>query len=457
MKTFTELMGEILLERELDRPMREAAGRSFDKFKKNIMGVLRKSVNDCAKNFHETSDFRPWGGIGRASATSYLVSSIQNNQPSSHKLRLYFADKYAILTYSVVDESQIVLPSNISMSTYKQNVHKSNMPLLLKIELLGSSGNFKGSYFSGKTSQGNPLVQLAGMSTLRHEGGDTFGDALIEFIDGKKAGKSAQALVRPLNKWLDKFETELSHFRDTYVHEFIHLFDDFRYKSKTSHPGNILRGIESSHDKTDLYKKDYYISDAEWNAFFQGAASSVENAVTSFLIAATNEQAAIKAYRFNKNFNTLTHSVKCKEVGDTVIQDLWRKIDDNLTEPWIWEHLKNMGIDSLGQGNIPTFCMAFVSWNAYSTSKYFLEDPAKRKKFLLRIVSFTQDIRNIIEEYRVRMSQGKIPTVQEFNRAKAKFKREGDPTKKHDPYSHLYSGLMIGKKPFDPTVVVKEW
>ena len=60
MKTFTELMGEILLEREFDRPMREAAGRSFDKFKKNIMGVLRKSVNECAKRINETSDFRPW-------------------------------------------------------------------------------------------------------------------------------------------------------------------------------------------------------------------------------------------------------------------------------------------------------------------------------------------------------------------------------------------------------------
>jgi hypothetical protein len=328
---------------------------------------------------------------------------------------------------------------------------------LLQIELLGSFGDFKGSYFSRKQNKGNPLVQLAGMSSLRHDGGHPFEEALVEFIDGKKAGKSAQALVRPLNKWLDKLETELSHLRDTYVHEFIHLFDDFRYKSSSSHPGNIMRGIKSAHDRTDIYKKDYYISDAEWNAFFQGAASSVENAIASFLIAATNEQAAIKAYRFNKNFNTLTHSVKCKEVGDTVIQDLWRKIDDNLTEPWIWEHLKNMGIDSLGQGNIPTFCMAFVSWNAYSTSKYFLEDPAKRKKFLLRIASFTQDIRNIIEEYRIRMSQGKIPTVQEFNRAKANFSRKVDQTKKHDPYSHLYSGLMIGKKPFDPTVAVKEW
>ena len=178
------------------------------------MTVLRKSMNDCAKNFHNTVDFRPWGGIGKASATAYLINSIQNNQPSSYKLRLYFADKYAVLTYSVVDESQIVLPSSISMSAYKQNVHKSNMALL-QIELFGSFGDFKGSYFSGKKEKGNPIVQLAGMSSLRHDGGHPFEEALIEFIDGKKAGKSAQALVRPLNKWLDKLETELSHLRDT--------------------------------------------------------------------------------------------------------------------------------------------------------------------------------------------------------------------------------------------------
>jgi hypothetical protein len=98
---------------------------------------------------------------------------------------MFFADKYAGITYTALDESQIILPSNISMSTYRQNVNKNNVGLL-QIELLGSSGTFKGSYFSRKSSQGNPIVQLAGMGTLRHEGGDTFGEALIEIAMAKK-------------------------------------------------------------------------------------------------------------------------------------------------------------------------------------------------------------------------------------------------------------------------------
>jgi hypothetical protein len=256
-----------------------------------------------------------------------------------------------------------------------------------------------------------------------------------------------------LNKWLDQFEKELSNAADIYIHEFIHLFDDFRYKSKSSHPGNIKRGIDASYDSKDVFKKDYYTSDAEWNAYFQSAAEIVENAVQSFLIAATNERAALMAFRKNSQFNTMSSTAKCKEVAEVVIADLYRKMSDAIAEPWAKEHMQKFGLDKYNMGSVGNFCLVFVSWQAYSTAKFFLDDPRQKKKFMSRMVSMLQDVRNIISEYNTRMSQGKISSVQEFNRAIANFKRI-DKTKMQNVYNNIYSGLFMGKKPFDPSKLV---
>jgi len=71
-------------------------------------------------------------------------------------------------------------------------------------------------------------------------------------------------------------------------------------------------------------------------------------------------------------------------------------------------------------------------------------------------VSLRQDIVSIIREYETAMSQGNIPSVQEFNKAKSKFKPGGNPTKSKYTYNLLYSGLMIGKKVYDPKKTVEE-
>jgi hypothetical protein len=51
------------------------------------------------------------------------------------------------------------------------------------------------------------------------------------------------------------------------------------------------------------------------------------------------------------------------------------------------------------------------------------------------------------------MANAEVPTVQEFNRAREKFR----PTNKmlaQNAYSLFYSGLMMGKKPFNPNIRV---
>jgi|688.fasta_scaffold00120_3 hypothetical protein len=460
MKTFEEMMEALLLERELDRPTRDAARKSFERFKKNLMVILRRQVaafvKDMAENrvFHYTMD-------SDHTIANNLIHAFTLNQPSSHFVLATKNGWDVVIAMCIRDESQMVLPSYITMKQYRQLVDKGNIVLLQTTlrsttgRSMFSSGNAKGTYHSGKMGRNNPEVQIHHMETLQFKPDKPFHHAIIQTLRGKIEGKSAQALARPLNKWLDQFEAELSNTADIYIHEFIHLFDDFRYKSKSSHPGNIKRGIDASYDSKDVFKKDYYTSDAEWNAYFQSAAEIVENAVQSFLIAATNERSAAKALAANSNFNTMTPTARCKEVAEVVVAELYRKMSDAIAEPWAREHATKFGLDKYNMGAVGNFCLIFVSWQAYSTAKFFLEEPKRREKFLSRTVSLLQDVRNIISEYNSRMAQGKVPTVQEFNKAIANMKRT-DGTKMQNVYNNIYSGLMMGKKPFDPRKPVNE-
>jgi hypothetical protein len=444
----------LLLERELDRPTRDAARKSFEKFKKNLMVILRKQADAFVKDMAANTVFNYTMDSDHTIANN-LVYAFTLKQPSSHFVVATKNGWDVVIAMCIKDESQMVLPSYITMKQYRQLVDRGNIVLLQTTlrstvgRSMFSSGNAKGTYHSGKMGKNNPEVQIHHMETLQFKPDKPFHTAIHGMLRAKIDGKSAQAIARPLNKWLDQFEAELSNAADIYIHEFIHLFDDFRYKSKSSHPGNIKRGIDSSYDSKDIWKKDYYTSDAEWNAYFQSAAEIVENAVQSFLIAATNERAALAALRNNSQFNTMSSTAKCKEVAEVVIADLYRKMSDAIAEPWAKEHMQKFGLDKYNMGSVGNFCLVFVSWQAYSTAKFFLDDPMQKKRFMSRMVSMLQDVRNIISEYNTRMSQGKISSVQEFNRARANFKRI-DKTKLQNVYNNIYSGLMTGEKPFDP-------
>jgi hypothetical protein len=151
-------------------------------------------------------------------------------------------------------------------------------------------------------------------------------------------------------------------------------------------------------------------------------------------------------------FNALNTETKCRMVGDAVVTDLYRKINDELREPWVAQHIEKM-LDippsQTGLKGLHLFCLAMVSWHSFSTSLFSFEDPRNRKKLLTRIVMFAQEMEQVIAEYRTRMSQGKVPSSQEFNKAIEKFKPNRDPTKSKAAYNMLYTGLMIDKKVYD--------
>ena len=450
--------------------MRDAAAKAFDRFTKNLMVMATKAVNDFI-NTHAS------GGRGVDPSTKDIVSyefGINDLANSlSNSMRKQFDGKKMLMStmsqgqmtiaYTIQDEAQVFLPPSIKPSDFMKMTPSSNivkMMITLRGYPRGSGAmSFKGVYVSGKQSKINPTLEFYNLAHLSLSKDSPFHQALRDVMKAKFSGKSKQAMIRPMNKWLEGLDQELLFLRDIFIHEYIHFLDDIRYKSSSDRPGNIKRGIDASWDpnSTPETRKAYYMSDAEWNAYFQGAASEVEDAFASFLIAATNEQAAMNAKRANAAFNSLTKTAKCKAVADVVVATLKRKVTDNLSEPWIPDHFSKMGLTGVKMDEMGTLVMALVTWGAYSTSKHFLEDPKKKLKLVNRVVSLRQDIDAIIKEYETAMSQGKIPSMQEFNKAKNKFKPGGNPTKSKYTYNLLYSGLMIGKKVFDPKEEVQEW
>jgi len=466
MKSFNSWL---LLEREFDRVMRDAAAKSFDRFTKNLMVMVTKGVNDFIDN-HAS------GGKATDPSTKDIVSyefaindlansltrSMQKQFDGKKMLMSTLSLGQMTLAYTIRDAEQVFLPSNIKRSDFDKMTPSSNMVKML-ITLRGyprGSGamSFKGVYSSGKQSKANPTLEFYNLSHLSLGKDTPLHQALRDVMKGKFSGKSKQSMVRPMNKWLEGLEQELMFLRDIFIHEYIHFLDDIRYKSSSDRPGNIEKGIKASWDpnSTPETRKAYYTSDAEWNAYFQGAASEVEDAFASFLIAATNERTALNAMWANPSFNTLTKTAKCKAVADIVVDDLQRRVKDNLAEPWVLEHLKKIGLGGVKMDEIGTLVMALLTWGAYSTSMSLIEDPKRKAKLVNRVVSLRQDIVSIIREYETAMSQGKIPSVQEFNKAKSKFKPGGNPTKSKYTYNLLYSGLMIGKKVYDPKKTVEE-
>lgn len=461
MKSFNEWL---LLERELDRPMREAAAKTFDKFNKNMMVMLTKGVNDFV-NTQASS--------GRGTETKDIVShefaihGLANSLLDSFRKKLASKTGFmatmslgqVTLAYNIYDESQIFIPAAINTKEFKSSIADKTLKMMISLE--GSARDTgsmlaKGTYHSGKVKKTNPKIEFYDMQHLTLKKDSPLHNFLAEVMKGKFSGKSKQAMLRPANAWLKGIEKELMFLRDIFIHEYMHFLDDIRYKSPSDRPGNIATGINAvwGIGSPPDASKPYYTSDAEWNAYFQGAASDVEDAFASFLVACTNDRARMRALENNSQFDTMNFAAKSKEIAAVVVSDLHRKVKENIMEPWVQDHFKKIGLSGIRMDDIGTLALAVTTWNSYSTSMYFLQDRKKKAKLVNRVMSLRQDIMNIIKEYETRMSQGKTPTVQEFNRAREKFrpggKPGGNPTKLRSAYDLLYSGLMIGDKVFGP-------
>jgi hypothetical protein len=459
MKSFNNWL---LLEREFDRSMREAGGKTFDRMHKTIMQIIKKGVD----NYFFMMKDRPVPNFDSKDPDQYrrelsefvhsltVIGSFQSGSKIS--LNAEFYNMTYSFRYRMKDRGELFFPPHIKFKDFEK--YLKNSIGLMEIVFRSPYGGegFGGTYKTGR-KDASFQIDINNFATLYVKDDSPLGKTFKEVVKLRAQGKSANAIVRPINKWLSEFNSEFGTKREIFVHEYIHFLDDMRYKSASDRPGNIEAGIIASRDSSDPLKRKYYMSDAEMNAYFQGAASEIEDAVESFLIGATTNRAAAAAISKHNmmipRFNAQAPQAKTKMVGDAVVDELYKKIDDALGESWVPEHIMKM-LDispaQTGLKGLPLFCLALVSWYSFSTSLLSFEDPKNRKKLLTRIVLFADELKQSIEKYRTSMAQGKVPSSQEFNKATAKFKPGGYPTKSKAAYNILYSGFMIDKKVYDP-------
>jgi hypothetical protein len=466
MKTYAELMNHVLLEREQDSEMRSVAMMAFERCKKQILVAMEKAVERAARFIVQTGGKMP---SEPQAAYEYRRDTMSNLVHGMREVGNKYMDgnfgysavsfaskggewgsgsKYGAIMFLDTDGKNLFLPSSIKKSDFAKRFPVTQKTAKYIVRMTSERSNYSGTYSGNRETGLSPKITLYNMTSL-DPAQDMNLDAFVNSaVEARAKGGTKAAVIRPLNQWMDMFIKELERQRFTFVHEYIHMLDDSRYKSASSNPGNIGVGVASSWNDNDINKKQYYTSDAEFNAYFQGAAAQVEDAVRSFLIACTNEMAASRVVEMDPKFNQRSNKSKCNYIADTVVFDLHRVMEGLMKEGWAEDSLKQI---QSPQGNSPVLriCIAAIYWYARKTSEFFLQDPKKRKKLLNRAYSMSLDINKIIADYRSKMSNAEVPTVQEFNRAREKFR----PTNKmnaQNAYALFYSGLMMGKKPFDP-------
>lgn len=451
----------LLLERALDQQMRAAAARAFDKFHSHTMLMVKAGCDSFVRDTASSTVKFDQRGDEHTLASNLMVRIHQANGVGGNVLLTSKRGNVMIVHYCVMRESELVLPPSITIQQYRAAFpdHSPHSALIMFGLESKKKGGVAGEYHTGRTIThgaasfvGQPMVKAYGIDSLSFDDGvQAKLRTMIKNIQTAKAeGKSAQGMMRHINKWLKDFDHDLLSCRSTFVHEYIHFLDDLRYKSKSSAPGNIKKGIDSAYDKEDKDKKAYWLSDSEWNAHFQASAESVEDAFSSFLIAATSNRSAVMVAGMNRDFDTMTPVARCRLVADFVADDLMRVINRALGEDWVAPALKDYNLEGVNLRGIHRYVLLMVALQSRGTAKFMFKDADLRMRFVNRIMSLVQDLQGIITAYKTRMSQGKAYTAREYAAARNKFPAQGL-KREHDPYNMMYTGMMMGKsKPFDP-------
>jgi hypothetical protein len=488
MKSFGE---HLLAERALDQPMRAAATKSFELMRRTAYRVLEKGLLAGARRVYDRYDIKTnkkemeelrAGDRLRAIdniATHYrnmltllTIARDQKGFPRAEKdLSFYMAGEDASNMFSVFmmrdmdGKKFLVFPSGITAKDFKRAYNTQQEPMVgvnmsSDYRTMGKNFTAGGTYTTPKVGSGPPLITINGMNTLKMDLYTMMSEVAAGVVDGKSIG-SAKILV---TKFMKKFDQELISKQNIYIHEYIHFLDDIRYKETTDpNPGNIKAGIEDVHKDITLTHERYYKSDAEWNAYFQSYAAQMEDAISSFLVACSNDRAVGKVRELIPNFSTLTPTQKGRELAEVVVFDMYRVMSNLSKEPWAQQKWGKDGSVSFASGGnaLFRFCgsliagsLARYSTRGVSAFDIYMDDPKMKRKILQRIYQLTQDMEKVVLEYRVRMGQGKAISKQEWNKARGKFPRGGKGgyygSDSASVYQYIYSGLLIGTEPFDP-------
>jgi len=449
----------LLLERTLDRPFRDAAMQSYDKAKRLLMqgfyGAIQNTVKLALVRRKERGAESDRDAIRLAAETTPRVGGANKDLYAS--LRPF---DLSVTISGNKSNGVLVFPPQMNISDFNRVFPTSDGFLEIEISSRAYRSGTLAQYFTGRTvtpkfnnvnpTPNRPRISVYDNKAMSFEQEGEFRKCLHNISQLIISGESARKVKAVADEWMRKFDRSLEMGKYSYVHEYIHMLDDIRYKTQlgsedASQPGNIKAGVLAQQAT-----EPYFKSDAEFNAHFQASAANIEDGIKSFLIASTSDFAGMNAAMRFKGFDFLKREHKCMRVADYVEEDLYRVILDNLKETWMVDTPKEFGLISSGS---PLYRLALgtITWYARGVSKHFLKDDKLRMKLLKRIYSLSQDLEAVIKEYKDNMALGKVPSPQKFNAARSKFKPYGNSTAAINSYALLYSGSMMGTlKVFDP-------
>lgn len=449
----------LLLERTLDRPFRDAAMQSYDKAKRLLMqgfyGAIQNTVKLALVRRKERGAESDRDARSLAAETTPRVGVVNQDLYAS-----LWNTEVSVIVSGNESNGILVLPPQITSKDFNRVFPSANGRIEVEITSRSGSGA-AAEYSTGRVvtpkfnyvnpTSKRPRISVYDNFALSFEQEGEFRKSLHNISQLVMSGESQKKVKAVADGWIEKFDRSLEMGKYSYVHEYIHMLDDIRYKTRlgskdASMPGNIKAGILAQRPFTEPYFK----SDAEFNAHFQASAANIEDGIKSFLIASTSNFAGMNAAMRFKGFDSLKREHKCMRVANYVEEDLYRVIHDNLTGTWMTDAPKEFGLISAGS---PLYRLALgaITWYARGVSKHFLQDDRLRMKLLKRIYSLSQDLEAVIKEYKDSMALGKVPSPQKFNAARSKFKPYGSSAYARNSYALLYSGSMMGTlKVFDP-------
>jgi hypothetical protein len=471
MRSFTE---HLLNERALDAATVDAATQSFEHLRKHVL----ENISNTWKRLYENVK------VGSAVRNSYLQASDMEvnagllvSQFRSMILgfdNIYFVNdlpSFSILSGDVnLTPNLLVLPPHITRQMWEKINPVGELRIVLAGKIEGASGTYASprkksnivastntatnqptdqrlKYEGGSNVSGYiPQITIGGMKSLSMSNFKKLATFLLTSATGRN-----QTLAE-IKKFIAHIDNDLGRGRSIYIHEYTHLLDDVRYRGGYE-AINITRGRKNFWSGDDGSKDQYYRSDIEWNAYFNGAAGLARDIVKSYLITMTSDGLA---HLLLKKLGVSKPDINNAEIEDVFNSsiELRNQAVANKLRVFLKKKLERVSAEAnpkyypnyapvFGKSRWSPLLLYVFRDHSRSAMDSWLKDEKLRRKFASRLYSVTQDMDKLVAEYLSRLEKGQTPSKSEWTLANLRSRT--------NEYHIMYDGMfMFAKDVYSP-------